>query len=1362
MPKFEEEVVNPPPKFEEEVVSPPAANNPVKPAFEEEIVSPPKSSFDEEVISGPEPEPDYEQVHKSNIQQKQQAEIAAQQAVQVEMQKAAIDQDPQNWSSERFKKEAPKPLTIEEKAIYDATIRQKQEQEKAIAAQLLPEDVREEKPVELRGDKAAQEPQKFTGNKFMDDFIHEGVIGPAKDLMAGVYKASASTADLIDFYASKVSEKLNLPKTEVFSYMKSNWADLADQFSKDGLSEGLAKKIYQGLGRAAWDVPVKYMGPGKVLGGATLPAVGAAEGYKEGGVKGAIQGGAEGALMHGTLKGLNELPAVAKYPAAFATGAATTPGGVEDKVAGGAVMTGLSVGPSKSMNEFKDTIARGPLGSIGEKTEGIYQNYVNRMQSIENVVDRAKKLGAEIKPGEDPALRARTYLGIGQKVQSVLEDKTYKITPKGDIEITGEGFKPILNDYETQSIEKNPSVREKDLTDFLIARRTVEDLQRSKSEFNQENIATKEQVAQAETTLNTLSGKYGENMGLLENTATRVYDYQKRVLNTLVDAGNLSQDKFDQILEKNPHYVPFDRVMDTIEPEVITPKSKNRFTGARSPVKRIKGSEKEIENPLESIIKNTYRIYDAAERNTVARGVARLSNVFPDEISPVKIPIVPLAKAKLKAQIDPVLQGELRQVIKDLKGEYSRKLDVGGRRLGYYQYPKKIVTRFATREDVISHELGHYMDNLYDLQGKFLGNKEINVELRKLADMRYENQEVSPHYKKYVREGSEKIAALVDAYVTKPFILDEIAPKSKEALTWVIESNPVLQPLLKIRPSMVYDYERMTQTIFGESPFKPRGNVIEYFEEGKRKYVEVTPNLYQAMTGMNETSLGVMTKLLSYPANWLRTGATMTPEFSARNVIRDQFTALMQTKIGYKPFIDPIGAVADILGKKDVYYDWMRSGGAYAGFTELSRSNLQKKLESLKKNPKLLNKLNIISSAQDLSQLLEQSTRLGMYKAGVEKGLSPVQAGFESREGTIDFARRGAKTKEINATIAFFNAGIQGVDKSIRTAKTDPAGFTVKGIASITVPTILVHMMNRNDPDYKEIPQWQRDLFWVFKAPGTQTYVRIPKPFLYGQLFGSLPERMMNYLETNDPKSFDKFGKTLYDSITPVSGDPEGSLLATAMKPVVEYWANKSFFSGRQIVPESRTKLLPEEQYGKYTSETAKLIGSKVKHSPEKIENAVQGYAGGSGRYALEGSDFLLNSVKKARGEKIPPERPRELSDIPFVKGFVTRPPESQSESVNKFYQDKRDIDAAYQTYRKQLKEDRKEDAQKTLSGHPVLKKFKAVDGVADQIKSLDDAIDATIKSERLSDNDKRSRIKQLEKKRMFLAQRGNDLIKKQ
>lgn len=823
--------------------------------------------------------------------------------------------------------------------------------------------------------------------------------------------------------------------------------------------------------------------------------------------------------------------------------------------------------------------------------ESIYQKGINRYQSIENVAKKAKELGIEVKPGEDPGISADRALSSVNQAKNMLTDGTYRITKEGNVEKTGEGLKPILDQF-----EKKIKGGEEDLKDYLIARRTIHDLQRPKMEGSTENIATPEQVAKSQFITQKLIDKYGD-LKVFNDTAERLYSYQRKVLENLVESGIISEERFLSILDKNPNYIPFDRILPEEPSSGIS--TKKKFSGTISPVKKIKGSELDIHDPIESIIKNTYRITDAASRNKVFQDIYKLKDV--EELG------IKLIKPDMKA-------------IK--------------------------VTEAETGDEAL--------------------------------------------------------------------------------------------------------------TIFRPSQFAPKGNIIEGFIGGKRKYLEVSENLKDAMTGLNEQSSGLLVKMLSQPASWLRIGATITPEFMLRNPIRDQWTAFMQTQVGYKPFFDAIGSLADITKKTEAYNDWIRSGGSYSGFVELSRPALANMVKELNGKPSLLKSLNIVNSLQDLSQLMEQATRVGVYKAAIKKGLTAVEAARESRESTINFARRGSSTRDLNAAIAFFNAGVQGIDKSLRTLAKDPQGLAIKAAASITLPSVLLYMINRKEDDYQEIPRWQRDLFWMFKV--NENWWRIPKPFLYGQFFGSLPERFLEYLDTNNPKAFKGIEDSLYNSLSPVAGDPLSGLLPTAIKPLIENQTNWSFFRERPIVPESKKRLVPSEQYSKYDTETSKLLGSIFNVSPSKIENLMQGYFGGSGRYVMQSGDILINEIKKAKGEELPGKKPVELSDIPLVKGFVVRKPTgSGAESIRNFYDTRNEIMTAKATYESFKKSGDIEKAKAFKDKHPEILKAKAYESVYDKVRAIDNRIDNINESKTLSNEVKKTEVDKLENNKLKLIKSLND-----
>lgn len=355
------------------------------------------------------------------------------------------------------------------------------------------------------------------------------------------------------------------------------------------------------------------------------------------------------------------------------------------------------------------------------------------------------------------------------------------------------------------------------------------------------------------------------------------------------------------------------------------------------------------------------------------------------------------------------------------------------------------------------------------------------------------------------------------------------------------------------------------------------------------------------------------------------------------------------------------------------------------------------------------------------------------------------ESALESKESTLNFQRAGTQAKKVNKVIAFFNAGIQGVDKMARAYKRDPKMFTLKAIAAITIPEIINQVLNANDEEFINSPRWRKDMFW--HVPGSTVW--IPKPFAIGQVFGSIPGRFMEYAIKKDKHAFDGIVNTILEATSPVGMDAVGNLLPTMIRPFVENMMNYSFFTQTHLVPEYKSKLLPEDRYSKYTSETFKELGKLSHVSPAALENIYSSTTGSLGKYAVKGADFLMRSM---RGEK-KGSRPLEWNDIPVVSGWAKRSSITIPESLNQFYRAYEEIDRAATQLRYYKKEGMKQEAKKFEKEHPEIKHRAEFVAIRKKMNDYAKQIDK-IASSKMRDDVKRSRIDFLERKRIAESKR--------
>lgn len=502
--------------------------------------------------------------------------------------------------------------------------------------------------------------------------------------------------------------------------------------------------------------------------------------------------------------------------------------------------------------------------------------------------------------------------------------------------------------------------------------------------------------------------------------------------------------------------------------------------------------------------------------------------------------------------------------------------------------------------------------------------------------------------------------------------LDVIDPiesiaRSTYAIINAVERNKVGQSIVRL--SKIDGMGALVEKVDGAA--KVTDHSFSVWENGKKVVYNTTPELYQAFKMLNPEGANMVVKILSVPAKWLRAGAVLSPEFMLRNPARDMISAAVYSKHGFIPVADTLKGLALYLHKGDTYWEYMRSGAAQANLVSLDRNYLSGQIRDLMTRPgvKKMVTTNPIEILRGLSEATEMATRLAEFH-NVRKGYTGIgnrlfgktrkpgsiqDAALESRDITLDFSRIGSHTKSWNKISAFFNASIQGTDKMFRAWRENPLDMTIKTAMFITMPSVLLWYLNKDDPRYQELPQWQKDIFWII--PTKDTLIKIPKPFELGILFGTVPERMLQWMYDKDRgqkgNGFKGLGDVIIDNMVP-------NVSPTALVPALEAATNYSLFMNRNIVPQhERDNLPPAMQYGPYTSAVGKGIGKMFDVSPRIVDNTIRGYTGGLGGFGLTLSDSVLGM-----GEERPAKR---ISEMPGIRGF-TATPYASSESVQQVY----------------------------------------------------------------------------------------------
>lgn len=785
-----------------------------------------------------------------------------------------------------------------------------------------------------------------------------------------------------------------------------------------------------------------------------------------------------------------------------------------------------------------DAVKRGDAKDVIKKAlNDVYTKAIDELNPLKDLVEEVERqTGEKIAFDDNPYMQAWLARGWVGKAETLIEHGA----PERGIK----SLKDILKGIGEKE--------HKEFSAYLVALHDL-DLHKNKQK------ATFDYTEDA-----AVLGKHAGNERF-QKAAVEIYKYQDYLLQMLVKEGMLTAKAYHTMRKMYKHYIPFFRDMSDAGMQSFLSGGKG-FVDVSSPVKRFKGSTRDIIDPLESIVKNTFQFYNAVERNHVGRTFAKLAD-----------------------------KNGVGQIVERVNGNKAK------------------------------------TDNTFNV-----------------------------------------------------------------------------------------------------------------WENGEKVTYETTPELIQTMRMLDKEQSNMVVKILSYPASWLRAGATLSPEFILRNPVRDMIGASIYSKHGFIPVVDTFKGLALFLKKGELYWEYMKSGAAHAAMVSLDRDYLGGQLRDIMNRDSKVTKLikNPLELLRAMSEATEMATRLAEYDNARKgytglgnrlfgkdrKPLTAREAALESRDITLDFSRRGTHTKRLNQITAFFNATLQGADKMARAFKEDPRGMTVKTMLYITLPSVLLWYMNKDNERYQELPQWEKDTFWII--PGKENMYRIPKPFEAGVLFGTSFERMLQYFDDakNNRKSvgFKGYGERVMDSLAP-------GLIPTGAIPVLEYMTNYSFFRQRSIIPQSQENLPARLQYGANSSEVAKFVGDKINVSPYMIDNTIRGLGGGLAGLGLSAIDAATGAKENNASKK--------WYEAPGLRGFTAAPYQS-SNSVQRVYDDYKEQEKLHNEFKLTGQRPDGYDA----------KEFAKLKNASDSLKGLNKASKAIINNERMSGEQKREQLDKINMRKANIA----------
>ena len=320
---------------------------------------------------------------------------------------------------------------------------------------------------------------------------------------------------------------------------------------------------------------------------------------------------------------------------------------------------------------------------------------------------------------------------------------------------------------------------------------------------------------------------------------------------------------------------------------------------------------------------------------------------------------------------------------------------------------------------------------------------------------------------------------------------------------------------------------------------------------------------------------------------------------------------------------------------------------------------------------------------EDVNTAVESSTRLAVYKLARDRGATPQQSAYLSRNSTINFTRRGKAGAGLNSLFMFYNASAQGASQIVGNINHTAKG---KQIATQVIATgFAVEMFNQmfsgEDEDgvsiYEKIPEWKKNTNLIIVSPfGGKTFT-FPLPYGYNALHYT-GQKLFKvgkaaYLGTDGVPGTQatfpaaaELASTFASAFNPIGGSTS---LARMMTPdlgdvIIDLNANKDW-KGADIYPEP-SPFAPyagpdSSRHWSTVNPGLKYIAQKVNEitggdavssgwvdvSPETLEHVFGHVFGGAGSTAIRTEGVFHGMYNK----EVP-----AANDIPIMRRFIAAP----------------------------------------------------------------------------------------------------------
>lgn len=610
-------------------------------------------------------------------------------------------------------------------------------------------------------------------------------------------------------------------------------------------------------------------------------------------------------------------------------------------------------------------------------------------------------------------------------------------------------------------------------------------------------------------------------------------------------------------------------------------------------------------------------------------------------------------------------------------------------------------------------------DNIRDVLGNMIGNAAQLIDIAVKNEARLKVAELAS------RPGGAKFMVKIDS----------------ESRPVKIAGSQIMDEMLK-RYGIAIDGQPPTFFEFflqGQPP--AGGNVVTVLKGGKPVWYEVgDPILYRALSSLDRAPMHWLTQWLGMPKRIGQATITLTPDFMVANIARDTIMGAVMSRSGFRPVIDSLQGMRRRMTNDPLYKDYIANGGGLSSLY-LDEHHLRTKLEKfygrqgIDYRTVLDTPDKVLNAVETMADAFEMSTRLGEYGRAIKGGEHPRHAAYQGREVSTDFAMKG-DSKALGFmydTVMFLRPAVVSMDRLYRGVAHDPnrAAIGMK-TAMIALSSVGLYLLNRDDPRYADLPDWDRDTHWHFFV-GDQHF-RYPKIWEIGAVASSAERTVERLMESNPAGLGSDFARIIGHTFSL-------NLMPQILAPIYEQGANKNSFTKAPIETPGMENVQPFLRAKPNTSETMRALSMATRNMPESMqinpvrtEALLRGYLNTWATYGLMMTDKAFFS------DAGPTMRTDEL---PVVRRFYAQEPAKHTKFETQFYDMLGEAKRLQGTMRELDRTGRPEIADEKERS-PLAGESKPLERAQQNIKTINAEMMKTHRDKSLTPDERRLRIDEL------------------